>query len=346
MELRSVFPILSVIGFYLLWVVMAQNGTIDALDLVSKIGEYPNGRPLKTSYVGIPVVDSSISTLVAFTDSLTGGGDVACRLVMIDVVSTLQTAGLWVIVESVRNGAGPLRIVLSSLWPLLWNGIGAGFILPIYYYVNLIGKNSHKKQVPRLKHAKAFLFTSIVALFLPAIFVLPPIEVPRSAEDNQTIAALFQITPLIAAVLQTVIPLFMASKPGAGRDEEKILLRRAYLFSAVFSATGHIYSLLTSIFSNDPAVTWYKVYFPSPSDVVPDSEWTIREGSLLFIKYDFIIINISSAIWLYLSLKPYLNMKTAFEKGSTMFLIILSTLAVGPGACVSWGLRLREDWIL
>ncbi|OKL57954.1 hypothetical protein UA08_06760 [Talaromyces atroroseus] len=343
MELHSLLPIFSAIGFYLLWIVMAQNGTIDALDSVRKTGIYPNGRPLKTSYVGIPLLDGAISTLIAFTDALTGGNDPATRLVMIDVVSTLQSGGLWVIIESIRNGAGPVGVVLSSVWPLLWNGFGAGFILPIYYYLNLKGPDINKPL--RLNYAKTLTVTSVLALFLPSFIVLPPFQVTRSAQDNQTFAALFQITPTIAAVFQTILASLTSPKAASGQYAAKVPVRRAYFFSGLFSAAAHIYAVLTAMYSTDPAVTWSRVYVPSPSDVVADSEWTVLEGALLFIKYDWIIINVSSALWLYLSLKPYLNMKTAFDKGSTSLLIVLSTLIVGPGATVSWGLRLRENWI-
>lgn len=106
------FVMLSAIGFYLLWGVMAQNGTIRALDQLTESGVYPTGRPLKTAYLGIPLLDGPISTLVGFTDALTNGAELTPWLLMIEVVSSLQTLGLLGIIESLRGGAGPFGVVL------------------------------------------------------------------------------------------------------------------------------------------------------------------------------------------------------------------------------------------
>lgn len=103
-ELRFLFLSLSALGFYLLWVLMLQNGTLEALDVITKSGLYPNGRPLKTSFLGIPLIDGQISILVAFTDALNSGVDLGTRNLMIDVVSTLQISSLWVLIESLRDG--------------------------------------------------------------------------------------------------------------------------------------------------------------------------------------------------------------------------------------------------
>ena len=101
---RALFIVLSVVGFGLLWVSMLVNGTLDAINAVKETGVFPNGRPLRSTYTGIPLLDSQIATLVVFFDGVTNGLDPGPRLLMVDLSVMLQTAAVWVLVESRRKG--------------------------------------------------------------------------------------------------------------------------------------------------------------------------------------------------------------------------------------------------
>ena len=104
LNVRALFIVLSVVGFGLLWVSMLVNGTLEAINEVKEIGVFPNGRPLRSTYTGIPFLDSQIATLVVFFDGVTNGLDPAPRLLMVDLSVMLQTAAVWVLVESRRKG--------------------------------------------------------------------------------------------------------------------------------------------------------------------------------------------------------------------------------------------------
>lgn len=95
-----VFPLLSLTGFLNLWLRMYLNGTIDALDQATKSGSFPDGHPLLNQFIGIPPIDNAIATLVGFFDAMTDGSDPGARLLFIDVVSTLQAAILWLMIEA------------------------------------------------------------------------------------------------------------------------------------------------------------------------------------------------------------------------------------------------------
>lgn len=215
--------------------------------------------------------------------------------------------------------------------------------MPIYFFIKSGGRPWTKTDRLPLNHVKALIPTAVVALFLPTIVVLAMPSVSRP-ELHQNLTALFQMTPLFATVVQSVLAPILCHKCGSGSRIDKYL-RQAYLFSGLFSAIGHFCAVLGSFFSSDPSTSLSRTFVPWSSDVVPDTARTVYEGALLFLKYDWVIINISSTLWLYLAMQPYLNMKTNFDKGSTMFLIALSMVVVGPGACLSWGLWLREGWI-
>ena len=97
-------PIIAVISIYYLWILMLQNGTIDAMENAVQQQRFADGTRLRTVYTGLGPVDHILSTLVAFTYYATIGDDQASRLLYIDVLSTLQTGQLWCLIESLRSG--------------------------------------------------------------------------------------------------------------------------------------------------------------------------------------------------------------------------------------------------
>ena len=103
-KITSVFPVLSMIGVYLLWVIMWENGTIGALEKAVYQQQFADGTPLQTVYTGFTAIDHALSTLVAFTYYPTDGTYRNARLLYIDILSTLQTAQLWCLVEGLRLG--------------------------------------------------------------------------------------------------------------------------------------------------------------------------------------------------------------------------------------------------
>lgn len=96
------FLLLSFTGFLLLWIVMAANGTISAMIDAVASGTLPDGRPLKLSYIGIPLVDQAISTVVAFFEPVTNGISPGPRLLMVAFMPSLQSAIIWVLIEGLR----------------------------------------------------------------------------------------------------------------------------------------------------------------------------------------------------------------------------------------------------
>lgn len=106
--LSACFIILSTTGFILLWGVMLLNGTLDAIDGAKKAGAFPDGRPLRSTYTGLPVLDSPLTTVVIFFDGVSNGSDLNARLLLIDFIFMLQSAALWALIESRRKGYHPL----------------------------------------------------------------------------------------------------------------------------------------------------------------------------------------------------------------------------------------------
>lgn len=96
------FMLLSLTAFVLTWAVMLVNGTIDALIDAAKSGTLSDGRPLKTSYTGILLVDFAISVLIAFFEPVTNGMSAGPRLLLVAFFPSAQSAMVWILIEGLR----------------------------------------------------------------------------------------------------------------------------------------------------------------------------------------------------------------------------------------------------
>lgn len=114
-RLSSLFPLLSIIAFYLLWVLMYQNGTIEEMFIAVRERQFADGTPFKTKYLGLNSLDEALSTLVAFTYYPTVGHDATAKLLMIEIVSTLQTAALWCLIDSLRSGRRSFLLAMYAI---------------------------------------------------------------------------------------------------------------------------------------------------------------------------------------------------------------------------------------
>lgn len=101
------FLVLSALAVFLLWGISCLNGTVEVLLLSVWRGRLPDGLPLKTDYTGIVLFDYPISALVAFFFYGTNGSEEGFQLFLVDAYSTLQSAFVWLYVESARSGRKP-----------------------------------------------------------------------------------------------------------------------------------------------------------------------------------------------------------------------------------------------
>jgi len=104
------FHSLGILAIALLWGVSLWNGTVKALVLAVWHGHLTDGTPLKTNYTGIFPIDYFLSLLVAFFFYGTNGHDPAYQYFLLDAYSTLQSAFVWLYMESARKQPKPRSI--------------------------------------------------------------------------------------------------------------------------------------------------------------------------------------------------------------------------------------------
>ena len=103
LSLRAYFRGLALAATLLLWGLSVWNGTVKALILAVYHGRLADHTPLQTRYTGIPPIDLPIALLVAFFFYGTNGSVPGYQLFLLDAYSTLQSAFIWLYVESFRQ---------------------------------------------------------------------------------------------------------------------------------------------------------------------------------------------------------------------------------------------------
>ena len=104
------FYILATIAIVLLWGMSLWNGTVKGLFVTLWERRFSDGISLKTNYTGILAIDFPLSLLVAFFFHGTNGSNEGFQLFLIDAYSTLQSAFVWLYVESIRIDEKPFLV--------------------------------------------------------------------------------------------------------------------------------------------------------------------------------------------------------------------------------------------
>ncbi|KAI2609239.1 hypothetical protein GGR54DRAFT_651825 [Hypoxylon sp. NC1633] len=349
------FYTLSCLAVLALWGVSLWNGTVAALLSAVWHGELgQSGLPLKTDYTGVPLIDYPIAVLVAFFFYGTNGHDEGYQLFLLDAYATLQSAFVWLYVETSRPGDKPKWISRPMVFGLLWQCFGAAISLPLYYAIHLPWVSQTDARIMRVvdsNQAAAIPFAFLFGAVTPFLIGMAPTWLgpsSRSAAKHQIILAAWQPDPvwvsLIMAIFATLIR-YQMSRAGANRNQDKRRAHRyvcaSYLLATASSGLGHLYVMIRVIISKNQAVDLVRMYVPLLFTGPPGTMDILVRGPWLFLQYDFIIISLSSLSWAFLLLRPIYP--KWHVSGLTLALAMMaSSVVIGPGATVSIALLIRE----
>ncbi|KAL2802400.1 hypothetical protein BJX63DRAFT_115353 [Aspergillus granulosus] len=336
------FLALSLTGFTLLWLLMAYNGTLVALLKAAWTGVFADGRPLRSSYTGFFPIDFAIAVLVAFYDSQTDGQDAGTWIFIFNFLIMLQTAGVWVLVEGNRRGVMGHYLTISWLWPLLWNLFGAAIILPLYFSLHIRSMDPVRLD-PMIStgRGRSFIPLTTIIGFVPMVAM--HLGYVLSADTSrQIVTACFPLSPILSVIVEKFI--FPASKKTREREDEVDNVGKIYLVTGLLCAGFHLYTMAVALFSLASETAFSRMFIPSPSNVVSGNPDILREGGLLFLQYDWWIVNISCAMWIYLLVERS-EIVLRVGKGVRALAILVAMLVFGPGATMNAALWARE-WTL
>lgn len=158
--------------------------------------------------------------------------------------------------------------------------------------------------------------------------------------------ALVQLSPILVTLLQYVssglLPNELSRRDKhlqAGRKTlaaNVLAVRQAYMISGCISAVGHLYVLQMIIRSPD---LFQSIYIPAANqDIMATTGVDLMlQGALLFLQYDFIIINLASLLWAYFVLE---EMAVFSVQNFCGFMV--ANVILGPGATMTGLLWWKE----
>ena len=229
-----------------------------------------------------------------------------------------------------------------AVWQYLWNCVGVAVFLPIYslFYIKQ-GWKSTSSLPP--SEAQALPFTALWSLLLPLPLMLPAL-VGASTFQIQDGVVLFFLTPPLFVGFQVLVSATISKMSYKGSVKPA---RIAYLIVGTASALIHLGIALYAIFSPVSNMSFGRVYFPHRSAAERGQSNIMTEGALLFIQYDYVIINIIVLILgtyvlrsepVFLGKSPSQNVRAS---GSVLALVGISAI-FGAGAGLAFVLHCKE----
>ncbi|KAI1618127.1 hypothetical protein EDD36DRAFT_459782 [Exophiala viscosa] len=332
-----VFPILSAIFTYYLWIVMGLNGAGDELQATLAAGKYADGTPLCASYTGVRPLDQLITVIVAFEYPVTNGQDKPSWLLMLDIMSTLQTAMIWVFLDSMRKGRSTAWFAYPALWCCTVNAAGAAVILPLYFWLHLQHRPS--EQYIQLWDASPLPTAFLIGGVLPGLALVTRTLWQLSAIHHQQIIAFVQFSPLLIATIQIVgSSLYPIRNLDIRRRRTAALpsIQRVLQFGVIFSGLAHLAILGHAAFG---AAKLSSIYVPDGNAPLSASAADkILEGAKYFLQWDLIGIIVSTGLWCFYMVSELSDINQI----QLAVRLIGGMVLFGPGATTSAVLSWRE----
>jgi hypothetical protein len=227
----------------------------------------------------------------------------------------------------------------------MWNLFGTAAVLPIYLYLHTSYTNAKEvSSVISTAQPQLIALVSILVAFIPPTYMFSAYTFDNEFTRHGAIA-IYVFSPLLLGVLIALIS-SMDSEPHKNHRNSSKSVRYLYILAALTSGFIHIYTMMVTCLSGDESVQFGNVFIPSLTSVRSGSVDNIYAGAYLFLKNDWIVVNMTCTTWVYLMVDSNQVVVDVQGSATRILLIIASTLLLGPGATVSSALYLRENNLL
>lgn len=364
---RTQFMYLSALGVWGLWGYAFFNGMFDRLGTVMRTRQFPDGRPLRSSYLGLNLVDEQLTLLSAFYDILTNSLSTEPRLLFFDINYAVACANLWVLAESCRRGVKSWFLKYPAWAMVLWNANGAAIVLPLYLYVVCRSKARLRNAVIPFNEAAALPFTTSAILLQPLLVFAPAWMGHGGSELHHGCIALFQAAPLAVLGfhlgLASILPRKPSGTTASSTKESKKLIVASLILAGTVASAVHFYTVSGALLSRNQDASLTRLFVPTRGLADPietltttgglSADYTaLLENFHLFSQWDWIVVCLTTVVFAHLLLSRQEGAEGAKEKRSrpaseTQELVYLAvaTAILGPGGAGSFALAIRESRI-
>ncbi|KAI1332740.1 hypothetical protein F5Y16DRAFT_418677 [Xylariaceae sp. FL0255] len=345
------FRATAILAFILLWGLYALNGALKE-NLLAPIRGSIGDTSLKNDYTGIFLIDYPLTVLVSFFWFGSNGSNGSFQLLVFEGYSTLESAFVWLYVESIRPGDKTWAIATPGFFATLWQFAGGAIALPLYYAYHILWEDNFQvRRVQDENAARSLPFSFLLGAILPAIICLAPTwEGPesRSVEAHQTLLAVFQANPIYVALIQASLVyvfemVYSRTRAGPGLPSRAAYqwIRGTYVIAAFCSTTAHVYTWLRVLASTEESVTLMQMRVPFYAGGIHDGlSHVLARGTLVYLQFDVLIFDLVSLAWAFTILSRLPN--CPISKKTLLWLLFIGWVVIGAGGTVSLALYMRE----
>ncbi|KAJ5995781.1 hypothetical protein N7481_002758 [Penicillium waksmanii] len=345
--LYIVFAAFAVVAFQLLFAAGKVNGTwslVHEAVISRSIGDLSGS--LRESYTGVQSVDKILMTLVSiFLPAITSPRQEQPLQLLYFLSSMLPLIAIFTI-EGYRQKNRWSMIASPSIWGILYQLRGIGFIAPLYFAASLfVSRKSIFLLVPgrEVLVAKFILPALILGFIVPTILLFFPF---KDTESLQAVIAAWQPAPALvscftyvfAKLANAVVKKPSGQNPGSPGDD-MFHLRAIYQTTGTIAACIHLSVVIGCFISNE--ISLMQIFVPGDSFARVE---TLADGVFVFFQNDFLLVTAASFIW---SLVNIADLHRAglsrVDWKAGLGYLMAGFVLIGPGASAAALWFWRED---
>jgi hypothetical protein len=355
--------LLAAWGFWTLWGFPYTNGLLKILADLHRPGASipgPTFAPMRQRYTGIKIIDSQLTTLVAFFFTAIDGNRADVSLIGLELGGQVVAAWMLMTIEGLRFGnRGNWLITSTTLLGILLQNIGFACIAPIWMAIHLwTSLTVQDPDVDDLVVSPIQLAVAPISILLaygiPSVMMSLPAPAKISFDSKQGWTGAQQLWPIwitiTQAIISTIIAVIDPMVNVVTEDDRKIktlkYLRFAYTFAMISSTAGHLTSWGLSLLSYAFPVLFTNKYESMMLPwVVFWPVWpfgsrqadTLADGALWFLQWDVITGTAAVLLWAFTLRVGVEGRPVQFwQWASGLTLSAIMAVFIGPvGAAVS-----------
>ncbi|KAF6805605.1 hypothetical protein CSOJ01_09404 [Colletotrichum sojae] len=313
--------VLAALGFMSLWGDMWFNGTLEGLLRVQQTAVFPDGRPMRSKYIGNALVDSAAVLPISFFDLITDERThPAAPWLLFDLCSVLAAVNTWALIESRRRGVR-----------------------------NPFLRHRHTARDPTipLNEARALPPTLVANIIFPLLMFNPG----TSDHERHGFIALFGLTPVFMFLCfvffsrpGTSLTTFATPKDETRPNADAPWIVASRCATGVLTAAQNLYTVGACL-GDAGRLTWAKVFVPSASKVLSwprGSQMALVEGAHLFTQLDWLITAVACVVFTHHLLRSSSKNRQEGLGLTSLVAISLAAIVLGPASAGSFALMARE----
>ncbi|UDD62521.1 hypothetical protein AFCA_009834 [Aspergillus flavus] len=338
------YLLIAFVAFRLLFVATAANGTWALVRQAVRDRSITMGGlevPLRRVFTGFRPVDKILQSLVTIFLPVVAGPprpEQALQLLYF-LSSMLPLISIFTVEGYRRRNKWTL---LSSLWAVLYQLRGIGFIAPFYFMAStfITGRISYFSWTTRSlpeSTAKVILPAVAAGYILPTMLLFFPID---NAQTRQSVVAVWQPAPVFVVIMTELLSRAIEcigrgrqAKPDSPSADERIdsdlpYLSVLYTTTCIISASLHMSLIFSCLLSENLSLT--RLFFPVDSFAPVAS---LADGASTFLKNDFLLVTASTFVWCWVSVWDLYRVGISNVSPLSASVGLLAGFAgIGPGA--------------